>query len=232
MSKEHYYARWLRKYLPPDGETTSHNVLRPDGLFETGTMRADRSLYAQTIRKVCKRCNGGWMSRLQVKVKPILQPLVSGETNSVPSSTQADLARWLTMSFMVHEQSVPDLVTTPFDVRRHFSSNQDVPPHWRILLGRVISGSTNKGAMTSAARFVESEIGEPEVPNFLVGVVPLGGLAAVVLGAQRDSAWALDAIPLSPKLDQLWPPQGDLTLQRQPLSDDELVAQACVLRTL
>lgn len=56
-----------------------------------------------TIRKVCKNCNNGWMSRLENTTKPVLQPLLAGQRCALDLDAQARITLWAIKTAMVLE---------------------------------------------------------------------------------------------------------------------------------
>lgn len=55
------------------------------------------------VRCVCRTCNNGWMSALEVQAKRYLQPLLMGERCSVDTAGQATVALWSLKTAMVLE---------------------------------------------------------------------------------------------------------------------------------
>jgi hypothetical protein len=58
----------------------------------------------QTVNSVCARCNNGWMSELENRVKPIVEALFSEEPVTLKSDDQATLALWSVKNAMVFEE--------------------------------------------------------------------------------------------------------------------------------
>jgi hypothetical protein len=48
-----------------------------------------------TVRAFCKSCNNGWMSDLESKAKPILEPMLTGTPKALGTSDQTLLATWV-----------------------------------------------------------------------------------------------------------------------------------------
>ncbi len=59
------------------------------------------------IRCVCEQCNNGWMSRLEGRVQPFLQPLLVGESGALEMVGQAAIATWAVKTAMVLEGMDP-----------------------------------------------------------------------------------------------------------------------------
>ena len=55
------------------------------------------------IRCVCKHCNNDWMSRLEGRVRPYLQPLLLGQSATLDSEGQTTIAVWAVKTAMVLE---------------------------------------------------------------------------------------------------------------------------------
>ena len=55
------------------------------------------------VKFVCARCNNGWMSDLENRVKPIIETLVGEERVTLSSVDQATLATWAVKNAMVFE---------------------------------------------------------------------------------------------------------------------------------
>ena len=55
-----------------------------------------------------RKCNNGWMSDLQKLAKPILLPLIQGESFLLTPKQQKIVAAWCTMSVMTSDFFQPD----------------------------------------------------------------------------------------------------------------------------
>src|SRR5262245_26970593 len=53
---------------------------------------------SRRVKNVCRRCNNGWMSVLQEHTKPIIIPLLKGDTTLLNSDRQNTLATWAAMT--------------------------------------------------------------------------------------------------------------------------------------
>ncbi len=61
------------------------------------------------IRCVCRACNQGWMSDLESRTRPVLEPMIRGETVQIDPITQDLLAQWslktLAMLHFIHPKA-------------------------------------------------------------------------------------------------------------------------------
>jgi hypothetical protein len=78
---------------------------------------------AQKVGSVCHSCNNGWMSRLEEDVKPILTPMVLGNSVMLNAQQQERLTTWMTKCAMIYESMVSGKVFFDGLDRRHFMSS-------------------------------------------------------------------------------------------------------------
>lgn len=100
-SKEHVIARWIISALnyakePFYGRTLTYPN-HPSVLNEASDVINEReqSIESLVLGNVCVTCNNGWMSALEVAVRPILEKLWNGTSPRILSRDTCDtLARW------------------------------------------------------------------------------------------------------------------------------------------
>jgi hypothetical protein len=122
LSREHIYPRWMRDHFPPN-DRTEHLVSMTLFNSDSPTRRASRTVLqgdhrGRRIRCVCEACNNGWMSRLQSRAKPVLEPLVLGEYAQIESPAKIVLAAWATMFAAVWEYTHPPTIAITQNQRR------------------------------------------------------------------------------------------------------------------
>jgi hypothetical protein len=94
----------------------------------------------QTVKSVCGRCNNEWMSKLQERAKPLLIPLVRGETITLSPEAQEIIAAWVAMFVMVAENAEPTKIAISQWHRTYFYATRTVPDHWGIWIGNYQRG--------------------------------------------------------------------------------------------
>jgi hypothetical protein len=133
ITKEHVWPEWLRDYLPS---------LSGPGYSErwssaTGRERWQEAPLKTTVRAFCDQCNSGWMSELEDAAKPIVGPMVVGQTMGLDATAQEIVADWVALKGLVAvqtskvEQPIPE-----YHYRRvhHF---RGAPPNtMRVWIGR------------------------------------------------------------------------------------------------
>lgn len=89
LTREHVWPRWLSSLLGP--AALEGHVSETDG-------EITRTWFAPTgsmvVKRVCARCNGGWMSRLEEAAKPLLEQLVQGLATTLSPGDQRVIAAW------------------------------------------------------------------------------------------------------------------------------------------
>jgi hypothetical protein len=75
------------------------------------------------------------MSRLQERAKPLLLPLIKGESTAFTYDDQELLAAWITMFVMVAEQFDPYKAVSTKKERQYLRRIGRAPSNWRICIG-------------------------------------------------------------------------------------------------
>jgi hypothetical protein len=114
LSDEHIFAKWIGRLLAEGAPPGAHYVFHHRSAHpEAGIAEHDKTakLPAYRTRSFCRRCNNGWMSRLEQRVQPILEPLILGEPRTLSRSDQETLAFWATKTLLGF-QSIDHPTTT------------------------------------------------------------------------------------------------------------------------
>lgn len=128
MSREHVFRSALRKHAP-DHDAVFHDHTQ-------GTSRdLQSSIFDQTVRKVCKPCNEGWMHRLEVEVETVLAALIRGEDVSVSPAEGAALARWAAKTNVVRSHNMKSR-SVPADAALKLMENRDLSDGWYVAIWR------------------------------------------------------------------------------------------------
>lgn len=138
LTHEHLYADWIRKYLstPTDAHGIEEVETSPTGQETRRLNHRSGDLHSKRIRRVCKTCNNGWMSQLQEAAKPLLTPMLDGDTITLNRQKQKIIAAWATMIAMTGEFAADRFVAVPQSDRDALRRTQRTPLNWRIWLGR------------------------------------------------------------------------------------------------
>lgn len=165
---------WLRSELP----------------IEKGpTIRRHRT--DAVLRRVCADCNSGWMSNLEDEVRPLLSPLIAGETIVVSGGDRELLLRWAlkTAAVLGPLQRAPDAVSPEF--RRRLATGGDLGEDvalWAVPITAVEPPACDW-------RFGLDPDDNPEAPSFNVTGIPLGQIGFEVVNLNYPEKLPLTAIP-------------------------------------
>lgn len=136
-TREHIWADWLREYIPKTNvnHTASESLINPD-------LSADRTAKlwggdprSRRVQIVCGPCNHHWMSDLQTAAKPILIPLILGQSTILDKEKQQILAAWCAMTMISAEYLYPHRATTSVTDRRWLFKHKLAPRNFRIWIG-------------------------------------------------------------------------------------------------
>ena len=205
LTKEHVFPDWLNSVYPKrpyhkrerfrafDTSKQADQVARsPDYKEDTLT---GRCVY------VCSGCNNGWMALLQESAKPVLIPLIRGDTvSSYPRRTELT-AMWAAVIASTAEYIKRDAppAIAPHD-RDYIRKYRSPPDDWQIWMGYYIG--SEKSLWYEQFRFTLSLKGSLSVPlkvapNTQVTTTIVGKLYLYVFTSVLDG---IGPLPLSERL--------------------------------
>lgn len=143
LRREHVWPDWLVREVPADD--LRHRRLR--ALFTVGAspdrleIRDEGPAAApERVKVVCQtECNGGWMSRLESAVKPVMLPLIHDQRTHLSDADQRLLAFWTAKTMMMVEYTDPGSRTTTVAQRRFLYEHREdktLPPQFWVWVGR------------------------------------------------------------------------------------------------
>jgi hypothetical protein len=92
-TREHALPAWISAELPGEG---------PFRFDQQGKQWLSRDA-GKVVKAVCRSCNGGWLSVLETKAKPLLAPAIRGETQTFSVTEQHTIATWATKTALMCE---------------------------------------------------------------------------------------------------------------------------------
>ena len=223
LTKEHIWPQWSFKYVPK-GLNKKHTRGLVQSSKATSQIRGvqkiknyNGSVSTIQIRVVCGvRCNSGWMSALENKVKPILIPLMLGQPLVLSIEDQRILSRWFALKAMVAEFSEPGIIATPQSERNHLMLNDGPPSNWQIWIGHKRGSDWRVKYTRSAMTLGISIEGGPLVPpdgiyakNSMAVTMGIGELLLYAVATPPGIGVQLDDILAEP-LRRIWPANGGI----------------------
>jgi hypothetical protein len=221
LTREHLWSKQLSEILPDIGP--GEHIFGLTGDVDSWRVQ-HRPPFSRAVKIVCADCNNGWMSRLEKKARPFLEPTIRGERRvTMQPDDQQVIAMWIAKTAMTmqssHPTRYPDAIprshyTELFEERRppllsriwigaasHDDRPLEIP---KPLMGRV--------RITPLKRFHPDGIPawEPAVKAYSVAM-SMGNLAMVMFGHEYRHAR---------RHRLLWPDQfNEALVQVWPTSD-------------
>lgn len=173
-----------------------------------------------TVRRVCRTCNNGWMSKLEERAKVVMQPMLSGQYVLLDQAAQALLAVWSVKTAMVLEALAPaeQWVYSQID-RERFRTLGELPWRTSIWLAAVVSSSSflstknrhlgdgrlSAASTTMAFACVAIQVLTLRPPHDV-------GPQTVITAEVRKGAWRDATVGIWPHKNDpaAWPPQAGL----------------------
>ncbi len=149
-SREHLWPRWIDKYckdtyatftlerlresLPITVPDFAPNLQRPN-IKLNRTSRFPVKPSSRWTNVVCKKCNNGWMSRLEARAERALGPVFSGDCDRIDAKDVESVCAWIALRVMMMEFEDLDSKTTKYFEHECIYQSQLAPPHWKFWIG-------------------------------------------------------------------------------------------------
>jgi len=136
-SNEHIWPIWAHALIGSDARGFS--IAKATHDIRTKEIRVDKTVYRPqsratdyVVRAVCKKCNNTWMSAIEEQAKPLLTPMILGNSVCYGGAELDALINWVVLKMFLIEQ----LDTAAFrhsDEQAHrFFLNRTVPDELQI----------------------------------------------------------------------------------------------------
>lgn len=208
-SKEHILPRWLQDVLPSD-DLVVH--FREIGSAEAERKEWESKPFRETTRFVCGGCNGGWMSRLEAKSKPLLTPAISRRGPlRLADASQAIVATWATKTILVFQGTQADEPMAPADHFAHVRQYGRPPPgvtvwigsHYRSRFDPINAVYVEKPLSIES---LDDKLHIPEAPFGYFGFLAIGGVSFLVIGHRyRNRVVITCREPIKDAVRKIWP---------------------------
>jgi hypothetical protein len=212
-AKEHTFALSLIRALRAEGEL--HRATHLPGIGDRPIrQRGPFPIEQMLAGEVCKACNGGWMSALEVAAVPIL---VSSDLSApITPDDQGVLARWFLKTAAVLDSSHNYRLMLPAPVRH--SAAGDPHPDVKVFLGQraLDGGKIEFGQQVGVAFGFAPTDRQAEFQALMakgyacaIGVNDLLGIVAYA----PPGGWAVPSVEAA----QIWPTSRSLPRHELPL---------------
>ena len=227
INKEHVWPSWLGTAIMADANAPQMRLERGG---KTKMLEVGERVELQT-RCACKdKCNGGWMSQLETKVKPFFEPMaVQGALTLLDQNRRSARAAWAIKTAMVYEflnSNVVKFFTS--EERRHVMTYVEPPAHIQIWIGDFLGPSRTHGTPV-----YKTPAGSALAANAYAVTFTAKRFLMQVL-AVRDAQYRIEGG--APTMDgwgentilKIWPNQGGANIMSwppsTPITDDNLDA--------
>jgi hypothetical protein len=227
ITNEHVFADWISELFGHEPEGAAE-LIESDG----STRAFPAVPFQQKVRVVCKPCNEGWMSGLEVAVKDFLAPmLLEGQQTTLSPDEQRALATWSVKTAMMMDHLHPkELVVPVVQFSEFYAAMAPLPGHlvWlgfrerlddkteRPLLGSVLKQSVGEFLVTPDAA-KETEQWHKEGRNVYRVTFMIGHVAFQVFGHNLLTHMRVEVPPGAPVLSingdsqpVTWPPAAPI----------------------
>jgi hypothetical protein len=136
VTKEHLFADWLRELFPRTASDT-HTFGRRDWAIQTAFDQRVHQGHSgsRKVRKVCARCNNGWISVIDDAARRAITPLIQGTPTLVTQAMQRAIAAWFAKISMVGDSLHP-AKSVVLQADRTWMMNRNLPPaNWEVWIG-------------------------------------------------------------------------------------------------
>jgi len=213
MSKAHIWPEWLLPHNPASGDdhlyvSGDFSTFEPNERVKLGprfTKKFQGPTGSKKVRRVCARCNSGWMSRIEDRSKNLILELMKADRLTLRHDQQHMLATWIALLTMTHELVV-EAPAIPESDRAYLMQNLEPPPHWRIYIFKYLGNQWHDHTINWQGLWIsrdKDEVVTESKCNTQVSTFVVGQLGVHVFSSQvwTDFGGYEGDIPLR----QIWP---------------------------
>ena len=203
VSKEHYWGRWCGKYRLSACEKTVHTT---DWAGELDAKERSGDPISQTIRKVCRECNNGWLNEVDQRADKVIEHILVKNRTSITPQQQLELATWVVTNSMSWEFRHEQTRSTPQSERNFVRAHLLPPPTWTVWMG--------VGDGTFCGDILRAVVGDPFAKPFNIAQVTTIGLNKLVFhsfSTAYQTHQGLESVMQRKGLAKISTPRADVT---------------------
>jgi hypothetical protein len=145
LSKEHIWSDWISGLIQRNNEHGEYwGRMHRDGgsrdmQWTTPPANSARqgSVLQRKVRKVCRQCNNGWMSRVVDRAKPVVERMILGKNFELNRKEETDLSAWIGITTIIQEFANRHGACRISPADRTVLMNTEAPPlTWSIWIAK------------------------------------------------------------------------------------------------
>lgn len=235
MSKEHLFSDWLRELFPRtpnDTHTFGKIHWTPEQRQETRTLNGHSG--TRRVRKVCVKCNGGWLSQIDAAARNAAIPFITGATTTVTSDAQKAFGVWLskiaTVGDSLNGGRHESVVTQAH--RTFFMENRRPPDTWEVYIGYYEGEIWRNLAINQHCGILDIPTVSGPITGYIEATaIGIGNLFAFVFGVESPDL-QLSLAEHAACMRKIWPIGRDFSWPINPaITDAQAYRLAQILRT-
>ena len=104
FSREHVFATWMRKLFLIEDERITYRR----GFQERGEPldpeEWEDAPFNLRVKDLCKPCSNEWCGRIEDEARPIMTPMILGQSIKLDASAQTSLVVWATKTLLMPQR--------------------------------------------------------------------------------------------------------------------------------
>jgi hypothetical protein len=220
VTDEHLFSDWLRELFPRTAEHT-HTYGKTVTWPEYKLRSKQGHSGTKKVRKVCRPCNNGWISRIDENAKPVAMRLIQGAATTLTTDMQQALAPWLSKIAMVGDAIEASEAYVSQDDRNYLRDNSKPPERWHVWIGSYAGTAWRELTMYQYRGHLRLP-GPPEHSGSYASAstIGMGRLLALVVGHDA-TAHTIDIGESAMVLKRLWPVSDSFAWPIEPVLSDK-----------
>lgn len=193
LSKQHVLPDRLKKLVPRDKGSHTQMLMRmrhePGTVFIEPQLRERQGhVGTRKLRRVCVRCNTGWMKEAEEAAFLVIEPMILGSWGRLTHDDQIKIAKIATIIASVADLDDPPMSGISKAERRTIQETEAPLPNWSIMLGRVRAENwstrwRHHGAMLGKT----TDIGRPRECNAQITSIGMGEVFLQAISLPADA---------------------------------------------
>lgn len=228
LTKEHVWPAWLANVARTEARARHFSIAEVQEDVRKRTPFFGPP-FQTTVRRVCGKCNHGWMNDLENAARPALTSMIQGRGRTLHRATRQTLGLWAWKTTLMFEFASSDSPREiPDEHYRWLYERRELPPRFHVWLapyaGRRFITYYRRDALGLTLPDVPWPTKDADESNMYGATLGIGQLAIQLMTSFLPRDLALKHGPEYP-VYKIWPADGGVTFYPRPaLTDDGMLA--------